>query len=296
MEQSIMKKITCAFISAMAVAALTGCACSSSCETRNIIRDDINAYMEEYGNSVEVRPCEFSSVSAEKLFAEIPAINQQKNFKTLVMEMESIDGKAKVRTVFAAGEKVKLVISDSNDKIIVSFILKDNKVYRSTDGIEYQLADSRIVPGFRLLYDTTMNLAAVTKNVSVQTFDAYNFGKQAAKREMVKEPLEIMMNDTRCYRIDLSVKTRSYETDLVFYVAADDTRNIIRSESIPGKGLEGIAQKQTNLNSRFLTQNGFVFPGLSTIINGDQQTEMLLKKVTVNQPVPESEFTPDVLK
>ena len=65
-----MKKITCAFISAMAVAALTGCACSSSCETRNIIRDDINAYMEEYGKSVEVRPCEFSSVSAEKLFAE----------------------------------------------------------------------------------------------------------------------------------------------------------------------------------------------------------------------------------
>ncbi len=292
----MMKRIVHAMFSAAAAATLAACASTAAPEEdlmRQAIIEDIDVYMNVYGESIEIKPSEYSSESAKEIFEQIPAIQQQKKFRYYSYDMESNDGKIVVRSLFAPGEKLKLVFSDEKGKVLLSLILNDKKVYRSTNGIEYKQGDAKLAVALRFLYDSTMKFPDCAKKVSVRTFDAYRYS--TGNRKTFAEPLEVVIDGVRCYQLDVKFQSNTYAADLVLYVASDDSRNLVRVESKPKEGLQGTAQDQSTTNSRFFYKDDLVFPGLTRVKNSKGVTEMTMKNITVNKEIPESEFTPDVL-
>ncbi len=292
----MMKRIVHAMFSAAVAATLAACASTAAPEEdlmRQAIIEDIDVYMNVYGESIEIKPTEYSSESAKDIFEQIPAIQQQQKFRYFSYDMESNDGKVVVRSLFAPGEKMKLIFSDEKGKVLLSLILNDRKVYRSTNGIEYKQGDAKLAVGLRFLYDSTMKFPDCAKKVSVRTFDAYRYSK--GDRKTFAEPQEVMIDDVRCYQLDVNFRSNTYAADLILYVASDDSRNLVRVESKPKAGLQGTAQEQSTTNSRFFYMDDFVFPGLTQVKNSKGVSEMTMKNITVNREIPESEFTPDVL-
>lgn len=287
-----MKQFVHAILSAAALATLAGCASPAEEKLfpiddpmRDQIDKDISTRIQSYQRNVAVNgDCVYSSELAEKMFNAIPAVAQQKKLKTLSYDMESLDGKMKVSYQYALGKRMKFVVKDNNGKVLYAQILNGDKAYNSRDGIEYTaITLPEHINELTLNYDMTMAFANKANKVSLVDQEVKG----------VREPMEFKVDGMRCWRFDVEIGDDNYDALVSVFISADANSHQVSNAVKPGNGLEKnpIVVKC----SRFVVQEGFVFPGFITTDSKDAP-QMTLKKFAVNKPISDLEFEPDMVK
>ncbi|MBO5958859.1 MAG: hypothetical protein J6Q65_01930 [Lentisphaeria bacterium] len=292
-----MKQFVHAILSVAAIATLAGCAAGKPQDTlfgttdplRDAARKDIEAKIENFKAEKAESVCKFSSALAEQEFLAIPAVAQQNGFKTLAYDMESLDGKTKVKYSFATGRRMKVVVTDAAGKVSYAQILNGNDAYTSTDGIEYaKITLPEHLNELRLRYDMAMAFAKNAKNVSLKTFQMKQNGKVIAE-----EAVEQDLDGERCLKFDIELSNKDYTATVTAYISADKARNQLATAV---KQINGLAQPDIMVKcSRFFVQDGIVFPGFITTDSKDAP-QMTIKNLTVNGKIPTLDFVPDMVK
>lgn len=286
-----MKQFVHAILSAAALATLAGCATNQE-ETlfpfedplRDEIAKDVDERIQFYKqHMIDPTESNYSSEFAKEFFTNTPAVSQQKRFRTLSYTMESLDGKKKVRYTFALGRRMKLVVTDNNNKVIYAQILNGDKAYNSTDGVLYKtITLPEHINHLRLIYDMAMAFARNAKDVTLT-----EIGMAGAK-----EPVTFKIDNQRCWKFDVNLGDDNYDALVSVFVTADEKRHQISNIIKPGKGLE--KNPFSIACSRFFVKDGVVFPGLITT-NSKDDDQMTIKDLVVNGSVSDLEFEPDTL-
>lgn len=271
---------------------------ASGAELRRAIRGDIDDYIANWRESVEDMPCEFSFIAAENLFLAVPELTQMKDVKTLSYDLESLDGKSTIKNEFARDRKFRRTETDASGKITAAYILNGDKAYVSADGILFKPeTDAGIINGLRLDYDLNMDLPRHAKKVGVLSLAVYDFSKDMNSREIAQEPMEIMIDNQRAYRINVRMATRFYAADLTLYVTSNAAHRILRREvkSADG-GQDKNAFSSVSSSSRFVKQGKFVFPGFTHESKNGKAVDYTVKNVQVNSDsVSAARFVPDAI-
>lgn len=289
-----MKQFVHAILSAAALVTLAGCASTEDSlfaiddPVRDCIEQDIESKIQYYKQINTENKVVYSSELAEKMFNNIPAVAQQKKMKTLSYDMESLDGKMKVNYFFTTSKRMKFVVKDNSGKVLYAQILNGDKAYSSKDGIAYTpITLPEHINELRLNYDMTMAFAGKAKAVSLVDHEI------KCGQKVTREPLEFNVDDQRCWRFDVELGDANYNALVSVFVSADAKGHQISNAIKPGMGLASnpIAVKC----SRFVVQDGFVFPGFITTDSKDAP-QMTLKKIAINKPISDLEFEPDMVK
>lgn len=304
-----MKQFVHAILSAAALATLAGCAGSTADDNtlfgtrdtlREAMRQDIDTRIEAYKADAAARVCTYNTPLAERLFKAIPAVAQQYEFRTLAYDMESLDGKTKVKYYFASERRMKFVVTNDAGKVLYAQILNGDEAYSSKDGIEYtRITLPEHLNELRLRYDMAMDFAGNAKIVNLDSFEAIK-GNPATV-----EPLEQLIDGKRCWRFDISMINKNYNAQIVMYVSADSAKNQL-STSV--RQINGLVQPDITLkSSRFFLVDApaptahdknrvikVIFPGYITTDSKDAP-QMTIKNLTVNGKIADSEFEPDTL-
>ncbi len=289
-----MKQFVHAILSAAALAALAGCASSSSSQMEKLfpIDDPVRAEIEKdvderirfyKKNTFDVTESNYSSEFAKEFFNSTPAIAQQKEFSTLSYTMESLDGKMKVRYSFAIGRRMKLVVTDNNNKVLYAQILNGGKAYSSADGVLYkEITLSEHVNELRLTYDMAMAFAKKAKNVALAEINMAG----------AKEPLTVKIDGKRYWMFNVTLGDDDYEALVTVFVTPDANRHQIINKITP---VDGLAKNPVTVYcSRFFVQDGVVFPGFTTT-DGKDAPQLTIKNLVVNGPVSDLDFEPATL-
>lgn len=290
-----MKQFVHAILSATALAALAGCASPDDTlividdPMRDAIQNDIESRVQTYKKeAANNEACVYSSCFAEKMFNSIPAVAQQKKFTTLSYDMQSLDGKMNVSYLFATGRRMKFVVKDNNGKILYAQILNGDAAYSSRDGIEYTpITLEEHINELRLNYDMTMTFANKAKSVSLKDYEFKSGNKT------IREAVECEVDDQRCWQFDVEIGDDDYNALISVFISADAMRHQVSNVVKPG---DGLAKNPITVKcSRFVVQDGFVFPGFITTDSKDTP-QLALKGFAINKTIADIEFEPDMVK
>lgn len=283
-----------------------GCRTSELETLKEAIRTDINQYIDGCSCSLEGLSCRVASVDVKTLFSSISMLKQMEKIKTLAYDLESLDGKTCVKYWFMRPGMAKKIVTDPSGKIHAAAILNNGKYYESKDGILYSPGNGNST--LEWLYDLNMELAQRTGSVSVLTYDSYHFNAESQDqrlREVVCEPLEMIVDNVRCCRFSLNTAiNKENRVNLVLFVNSAFNSDIVRMEFNPDSDSAPFPPAVLSL-SRFFYSGGFRQPGFVSIAlanpSGTEKTgkpgriEYTIKNIRINQPVAASEFEPDVL-
>ena len=290
-----MKQFVHAILSAAALAALAGCASSQEEKlfaiddpVRDAVEQDIAFRMEMYKAGIaENKTCVYSSPLAKTLFADIPAVAQQKKFMTLAYDMESLDGAMKVSYMFAPGRRMKFVVRDNSGAVRYAQILNGDNAFSSTDGIEYSpITLPEHINELRLNYDMTMAFAQKANKVSLVDYEI------KAGKDSIREPQEHNVDDQRCWKFDVEFGDKDYSALITVFISADEKKHQISNVVTP---VAGLAKNPITVKCSRFVEGDFVFPGFITTDSKDAP-QLTLKKYVVNQSISDLEFEPDMVK
>jgi len=294
-----MKQLVLALLSAAVIPVFTGCASSDSNDPqaalKQAVRKDIEQYSAKYDKSVESRPCQFSNIGAKEVFENIPFVNQQPEIPCITYKLEDQATKNVIQCTIAREYKMKQVFTTPDgSKVTGVVILNNKKAYTSPDGVKFkEISDPFTINALRFNYILDMDLERHIKNVAVETVDVYKQEPGKTKWTTVKEPVEIVIDDERCYRIDMDVANSDFQAKLVMYIRSDD-RAPIKMEIKPVKGLPLTCATTILMKNFIYSRDSILFPLQITVVKDPKNTAVFKKsKVLISKdPVDPKAFQP----
>lgn len=298
-----MKHFVLAILAAAVIPVFSGCASSGKAPDtaqagtadqqektlKAAISREIEDYMKKYDASVESRPCQFSCVGAETVFRDIPFISQQKDIPYQTYRLEDLGSKQIIQCTLAREYKMKQVRQTQDGKITGVLILNDRKVFISPDGKQYkQVTEPLMVNAMRFHYDLAMNLDTNIRKVAVETVDTYKLDPKTTAWSTMQEPVEILIDNERCYRLDMLLQTNDYAAKIEMYIKSDD-RQPIRMIITPVSGLPRECGMTILMSDFRLSKDSFLFPFKITLLK-DPKKQIQLRKTRLS--VSDAPFDP----
>lgn len=285
-----MKHVAIAIFS-FAAAALVGCSTNNDAAMRKAIRNDISDYMEAYEKSPESKPCVFSEKAAEEFFKTIPEIRQQTTLENLGYQLKSSDNVTMIQHQFARSGKAKITVKNEKTKEESGWLLNGDKAYSFKGNAYTEITDAKLRNFLRMTYDMNMDFNKIVRSVQISMFDSFKYDMDKKTQTPIREPIETVKDDVRCYKITMQLATRCYAAEMICYVSSED-HNIIRTELKPLSGLPSNDVTLSQMSNFVHTQSGFLFATQNVITVGKKPAQTYTKRNIVLKGLDAKMFEP----